>query len=140
MGKYSFIDHTADIGIEIEATGKAELFTLAARGMFAVICDVGTVEPVLERKVIVESNDLPGLLHEWLAELLYLYDVYFEIYNNFEFDFSRNGAKVKAVVRGEEADDKRHGVRGEIKNVTWCDYLVEETLDGGYFARVIFDL
>jgi SHS2 domain-containing protein len=140
MGKYSFIDHTADVGIEVEASGKAELFTLAARGMFAVICDIEAVKPILEREVTVESNDLPGLLHEWLAELLYMYDLYFEIYKDFDLDFYEDGRKVKAVVRGEEADGVRHGVHGEIKNVTWCDYSVEETPGGGYFARVIFDL
>jgi SHS2 domain-containing protein len=98
MGKYSFIDHTADVGIEVEASGKAELFTLAARGMFAVICDIGAVKPILEREVTVESNDLPGLLHEWLAELLYMYDLYFEIYKDFDLDFYEDGRKVKAVV------------------------------------------
>ncbi len=140
MGKYTFIDHTADAGIEVEADDRAELFALAARGMFAVICDIESVKPVLTREVRLESNDIGGLLHEWLAELLYIYDAKFEIHCDFEFEFDRAGKRLKAIARGEETGDDRHNIHGEIKNVTWYDYTVEEKPGGGFFARVFFDL
>jgi len=140
MGKYTFIDHTADVGIEVEAADRTELFTLAARGMFAILCDVEKVKPARERTINLASDDLKGLLHEWLAELLYIYDVEFRIYTEFEFEFDGDGNKLAAVARGEDADAERHGTHGEIKNVTWCDYTVEEKPDGGFFARIVFDL
>jgi SHS2 domain-containing protein len=140
MGNYTFIDHTADVGIEVEAADRTELFSLAARGMFAILCDVEKVKSVREKKLELASNDLKGLLHEWLAELLYIYDAEFEIYTEFEFDFDVAGKRLTAVARGEDADDERHALHGEIKNVTWCDYTVEEKPDGGFFARIVFDL
>jgi SHS2 domain-containing protein len=140
MGKYTFIEHTADMGIEVEAADEAELFSLAARGMLAIICDVEKVKPLREKRIELESDDLKGLLHEWLAELLYIYDADFELYSEFEFDIDRGGKRLTVVARGEGADSVRHGLHGEIKNVTWCDYAVEERADGSFFARVVFDL
>ncbi|UCE27551.1 MAG: archease [Candidatus Coatesbacteria bacterium] len=140
MGKYTFVDHTADVGIEVEAADRPELFSLAARGMFSILCDVEKVKPVRKKTINLVSDDLKGLLHEWLAELLYIFDTEFEVYTEYEFQFGADGKNLTAIARGEDADAERHGLHGEIKNVTWCDYVVEEKPDGSYFSRIVFDL
>ncbi|MCP4230157.1 MAG: archease [bacterium] len=139
MGEVKFIDHTADACIEVTAANRDELFTLAARGLYGLIADLKNVEPTEERRVELKAEDLAGLLHEWLAELIYIFDVDFELYREYAFSFSEDETGLSVVLRGESVAESRHDVYGEVKNVTYCDYEVRRE-DDGYFARIVFDL
>ena len=139
MGQLKFIDHTADACIEVTADNREELFTLAARGMYGLIADLKCVEPAQERRVELKAEDLAGLLHEWLKELLYLFDVDFELYIEYDFSFSDDETALSVTLKGEAVSEGRHDIYGEVKNVTYCDYEVRREGDG-YFARIVFDL
>ena len=139
MGNVKFIDHTADACIEVTAESRDELFTLAARGMYGLIADLKWVEPTQERRVELKAEGLAGLMHEWLAELLYIFDVDFELYREYKFDFSDDETALSVILRGEVVSEDRHDIYGEVKNVTYCDYEVRREGDG-YFAHIVFDL
>ena len=139
MGDVKFIDHTADACIEVTADNREELFTLAARGLYGLIADMKCVEPERERRVELQAEDLAGLLHEWLAELIYIFDVDFELYKEYVFEFSDDETAMSVVLKGEPVAESRHDIYGEVKNVTYCEYEVRRT-DDGYFARIVFDL
>lgn len=140
MGNIRYIEHTADAGVEITAGSREELFLLGARALYQLILDYDAVAPAEERRVEVKGADLGDLFHEWLAELLYRLDAEGMVFKRFGFSFSADGTKLEAVVGGEFLDADRHRPHGEVKNVTYCDYSVEELPDGGFRARVIFDL
>src|SRR5690348_6327015 len=77
---YIILDHTADVGVKAWGATPAEAFSMAARGMFEVVLDT---DPQAWRPngrqsqlpVDVEGAAWQSLLVNWLAELVYLFDV-----------------------------------------------------------------
>jgi SHS2 domain-containing protein len=160
---YEIFEHTADVGIRVRAGSLGELFADAARGLFSVM--VGNLEAV--RTVEVVTFELPGddveeLLHDWLAELLYVFCTRRVVLAEFEvrveeesgrvgadahptsLESSRVGAsthptRLTATARGEPIDLKRHAIDVEVKAITWCGMKVERTADG-WLAEVIVDI
>ncbi|MBI4411158.1 MAG: archease [Deltaproteobacteria bacterium] len=135
---YQLIDHTADIGIEVTAHTKGELFTKAACAFCDLICNLKTVRPVVERKIAVIRDNPAHLLQALLNELLYLFETKHELYPEVvRLNFKDNG--LTAVVRGEKIDPARHEIKTGIKAVTFHQLEVKE--EGGVWkARVIFDV
>jgi SHS2 domain-containing protein len=133
--KYEIIDHTADIAIRTSGESLAEAFGNAAWAMFDIMADASAVKPVGEVKVGVEAKDLGQLLVDWLSELLFLVDVEDVLFS--EFDVDINGLNLQAVVRGEKIDPARHGLKTDIKAVT---YHMLEVDDQKNIVQVLFDL
>jgi len=75
MPKYTLIDHTADIGIDVVGATLRELFTNAAFALFDIITDLSKVECTAEYNIKISGIDREQLLVNWLTELLYLHDV-----------------------------------------------------------------
>jgi SHS2 domain-containing protein len=77
---YRIFDHTADVGLEAWGATPAEAFAEAARGMFTIILGVdprvwrhaGSASPLA---VEVSGAAWEELLVNWLAELLFLFEV-----------------------------------------------------------------
>lgn len=140
MGTIRYIEHTADAGVEITAASREELFVLGARALYQLTLDYDALGCEREARVELAAAGFADLFHEWLAELLYIFDARGLAFKKFALDFDADGTKVSATMLGEEVDFERHGVHGEIKNVTYADFAVEPGEDGGFVARVIFDL
>ncbi len=77
---YALLDHTADVGVRAWGPDAAAAFAQAARGLFAIVLDAdptawtGRGEPVV-RTASAEGTTWQALLVNWLAELLYLFEV-----------------------------------------------------------------
>lgn len=140
MGTIRYIEHTADAGVEVLADSREELFLLGARALYNLMLDYDAVRPATARRIAVAAPGLPDLFHEWLSELLYLLDAEGMVFKKFGFNFADDDTRLEAEALGEEIDGERHRLHGEVKNVTYCDYLLEKRPDGTYLARVIFDL
>lgn len=132
------IEHTADIGIEVEADTLAGLFAEAALGMLSLIVDPTTVSRVEQRSISLAAGDIGELMFRWLNELLYL--VYAEELVFAAVRVGRVGPDaLEAEVEGERLDPARHQVGEEIKAATYHQLTVERRGEG-WFARVIFDV
>lgn len=70
--RFRTIEHTADIGIEVEADNLSELFEGVAAAMFSLMVDPDTVRQTVERELSLEAGDLEELLFMWLNELLFV--------------------------------------------------------------------
>jgi SHS2 domain-containing protein len=140
MGTIRYLAHTADAGVEIAAASREELFVLGARALYQLVVDYDAVESRVERRLAVAAPDLAELFHEWLAELLYRLDAERLVFKKFGFAFAEDDRRLEATAEGEELDLDRHRPHGEVKNVTYADYVVERDETGNYLARVIFDL
>ncbi len=136
--RYELIDHPADVGMRIFGQDLRELFSNAATGMFEILADLSNVKEVTEVIVEAKANGLEELLHEWLNELLYIYEVQDLIFKRFAVrKMSRQ--KISASCWGELRDPARHHISTEIKSVTYHQLSVEKT-EQGWVAEVIFDL
>jgi SHS2 domain-containing protein len=136
--RFKTIEHTADIGIEVEAGTLAELFEGTATAMFSLIVDPATVTGDVEKELSLEAGDLEELLFMWLNELLFIMYADGLLFSRFEVKDIGDSRLVAAAI-GEKLDRERHRLGEEIKAATYHEMMVER-LDEGWRARVIFDV
>jgi SHS2 domain-containing protein len=136
--RFRTIEHTADIGIEVEADTLGELFEGTAAAMFSLIVDPETVKRTDERDLTLEAGDLEELLFVWLNELLFV--LYSEGFLFSGFEVKEIGEdRLVATATGEKLDPQRHRLDEEIKAATYHEMRVERQ-DDGWKTRVIFDV
>src|SRR2546428_2127703 len=64
------IEHTADLGLEVEAESLPLLFERAGLGMLGLMIDLAAVEPQVRVAIALAADDHEALLHDWLQHLL----------------------------------------------------------------------
>ena len=136
-GSFQFINHTADIGIRVEAPTLEVLFETAALAFTELVTSAESLDCLVERTFKLEEDDIETLLVSWLQELLYLLDTEQLVFARFQVklqDFS-----LEATAAGEVFDPDRHMIKTEIKAVTYHQLEVAES-DQGWQAQVIFDI
>lgn len=138
MGTVVAIDHTGDVGIEIRSETLPELFEDAARGLTEILLDPAGLSPQRAEPFVVEEEGEDLQLRAFLAEILYRFLSTRTAYARVEVTSVARG-RVEAVGHGETLDPARHAVRTELKAVTYHQLEVRRE-DGGWFARVIFDI
>jgi len=137
--QYKEIEHTADVGVELEAPDLRSAFEAAAACMFDMMCDLDKVGETLHREVSVKGRegDIENLMVRWLNEVLYLFESERILLSS--FDVRRlSGDVLEATVGGEKFDRRRHAIKVEIKAPTYHDIRVERS-HPGFRVRVIFD-
>ena len=138
MHPYRTFDHTADLGLIVMGKSKGDLYANAAFAVFDIITDLGRVEALETRRIIVEGDSPEDLLINFLREILYLYNG--DRWLLREIRVTRIDDNVlEAEARGESLDGRKHEIRKEIKAVTYHQALVRQT-PKGWEARVIFDV
>jgi len=137
--RVSLIDHTADLGIEVEAPSFAALLETAALGMVQVMVDPGRLRAVESRRVTVAGGDREMLLVGLLREVLYLYDTARWLCAAAEVVVAADQRSLTARLDGEPFDGARHEIATEIKAVTYHGLEVREQA-GRWRATVILDL
>lgn len=138
MPAFREIEHTADLGIEVDGVDLPALFASAGEALFALIADSASIE---ERESITLSavgDDPEELLHAWLCELLAQFNIGGFVAKRCEVHSITND-RVSGIIKGEKLDLTRHGFRTEIKGVTYHDLKVWQE-NGRWHARVIFDV
>ncbi|HPL64010.1 MAG: archease [Syntrophales bacterium] len=136
--RYRFIDHTADLGIEVRGETERDLFANAALAVHDLIADTRTVRPRESRVISVSGIDSNDLLVNFLREVLYLFNGERMLAANCTI-LEMDGERVKAELRGEIFDRERHALKKEIKAVTHHQADLRRG-KGGWKARIIFDV
>lgn len=152
----STLDHTADVGLRIEADSLAQLFHRAGRGMLALVGEPADGEAAAERATVgpppagmearradraservleLEADDVATLLLRWLREILYVYVVDGFAYRSASFE-RLDATGLRARLTGAS---RRTG-SGELKAVTYHGLEATERPDGGWRAQIIFDV
>ena len=135
---YRVFDHTADLGVEVTATSLEELYAAAAFALFDLLTDLSTVRAGIAREIVVTGEDPADLLVNFLRESLYLWNGEGFLIKTFSVrEVTPQG--IKALLRGEFFDTARHGIKQEIKAVTYHRASVCETGEG-FSAKVVFDV
>lgn len=117
-----------------------ELFENAALAMFNVIAPLEMIGEASVRDVTVTADSNDELLHNWLAELVYLKDVHSELYSKFKVRIeTRDMIQLAAEIRGDSIDSVREHTHADVKAVTYHRLAIERR-DGGLVATVVLDL
>jgi len=139
---YREIDHTADVGLEIQARTLNDLFIDAALGMFHLMLRDEEVIPDHRMHhsfpIRISADNLDELFHDWLAELLSLSEAHHFYFTQFHLSHvDENSLEGKAL--GSKITDQNQMLLTPIKAVTYHKLSVEKT-SRGYKAQVIFDV
>jgi len=136
---YREIEHTADIGLELEAPDLKAAFELTAASMFDLMCDLDGVGDGECRAVRIRARDgdLENMMVRWLTELLFVFASEGLLLSRFDVRKLERDS-IEAAVAGERYDPDRHALKSELKAVTYHDMAVEE-VEGRWHVRVIFD-
>jgi SHS2 domain-containing protein len=136
MKHYEIIEHTADVGVKAYGKTVAEAFEHVAEGMFDIITDESTIDPVGQYDIRLEAPDLEQLLVDWLSQLLFLNDAQNLVFGKFQVTLTGN--RLSAQVFGEKYDTKKHRMGAEIKAVTY--HMLQVSEKDPIFAQVLFDI
>jgi SHS2 domain-containing protein len=138
IGHFRLLAHTADIGLEVTASGREALFDVAARGLRALLFGGSPAAEVVRLQVHLEAADGAELLVVWLNEVLCLCEMTRLVPATFEIvELTETG--LTAVITGEPFAAERHRVERVAKAVTYHQLVMEER-DNGWYARVYIDL
>ena len=154
---YRFFDHTADVGVDVQAPDRESLFAEALRAFTDTLTPLEGVEAAgdrcVEREIELEAESLEELLMVWLEELLFLFEVDSLLFSGVGVRLTESresgseaethpgseAYRLTAAARGETYDPDRHPLKVLIKGVTYHELKVEEAA-GGWHARIIFDI
>lgn len=137
MKPYKYINHTADLGIEVQAKTIEELFINIAKAIF---------ETQIKGKILAKFNvnfeingpSLEEIFIEWCRELLYRFSVGGFIPKDYKI-FLTDQHHLTTNLKGDIFDPKRHKIKLEIKNPTYHNFNIKK-LETGYCATIIFDV
>jgi len=130
-------EHTGDLGIELAAPTRGELFRRAAIALASLLVETASVTAIEQREITVEAEADVDLMHDLLTELLALFTVEGFIWS--DASVKEGGRSLRVTLRGQPFDPTRHAFRGEIKAVTYHQLIVENSADR-WRSRVIFDV
>jgi SHS2 domain-containing protein len=127
---YRFVDHTAELEVELEAESAEGVLEEALRA-FAELAGAGDGETI-ERRIVVETLDLPALLAAWLDELVFLAETEGLVPESAEL--ALDGFELTALVHG-----RRGAPRPLVKAVT-LHRLRFRRENGVWSGRVVLDV
>ena len=129
---YRWVDHTAEIELEIEAPSEREVLADALSAL-AELLGVAETSGDEHRTVAVSASDRPALLASWLDELVFLAESEGFIATRIE-SLELGSDSLLAIVRGSLGEPPPI-----VKAVTY-HRLAFGTAGRGYFARVVLDV
>lgn len=131
-------EHTADLGLRVEAASLDELFEQAGLGLTRMlVLNPDRIESRVTKSLSVTANDREYLLFDWLSELLYLFES--EGFLCARIHATASESDITAELSGDIFDPQRHQPGHEVKAITYHGLLLEPT-KSGWRAEVIVDI
>jgi len=137
---YRVLDHTGDIGIEVESKTLDGLFEEAGLAMFQeMVENFSEVQPQITKPLSLQEHSLEDLFLGFLSELLFYFDAEGFIPRVLSVQVDPNLFMLSGTAQGESLNPEKHRVRLGIKAVTYHMLQIEKR-EHGWYARVIFDV
>jgi SHS2 domain-containing protein len=137
---YEFLDITSDVMFRAYGADERELFENAAKAMFSVICEIGSVQPEKEVAISVTGEGLEELLYEWLSRLLTESEIEEMFFAEFRVKeiYKKDGVfTLGGLALGEDATVEKGATL--VKGVTYYEFKIEEK-EGKLIATVTLDI
>jgi SHS2 domain-containing protein len=139
MGSYAYFDHTADVGMTVDADSFEDLLATACNGMLHIMLpEVERIPRETTREVDVAGDDPALVLFDLLAEVLFLFETEGLALPDATVTQTASG-RYRATLRGGRFDPDQQALGSEVKAVTY-HRLEAKQEDGRWRATVIFDI
>src|SRR3954447_7014079 len=140
MGTVETFDHTADVGLRVEAETLDDLFRTAAHGMFGyIVVNLDEVRATDAEDVALASESPADLLVMWLNELVFRSETRHRLYARFDVRVAPDGLSMDGQIAGEPMDRDRHVLDHEVKSVTHHGLTLDRKGEG-WVAELILDI
>lgn len=140
--KYNYLDHTADIAVDIEASTVEELFIGAAFALQETICENNANNSTVEKEIKLSDALMEILLVSFLSELNYLFQSENWMFSSIHEIKIRNvdqAWNLNAKIGGYKFDRTMMKLKSEIKAVTYHQMEVKE-VNGIFSTKIVFDI
>ena len=114
---YKFLEHEADVGIQVSSTSLEKMFEEGAKALFDLMVSIKGVRTVKKISISCKGNDTETLFVEWLNALLAQKDIHNMFFSKFEVKIKENS--LKATVYGEKINIEKHKPKIEVKAATY---------------------
>lgn len=132
------LEHTADIGFEVEADSPAALFEEGVRALLLVAAETVPVEAKTFEVLEVDGTDYADLLVNVLSEVLFRFDAELMAVASASVE-TITPTRARLHLLGEPRDAARHPWRLIVKAITYHGLEVTED-NGRWRARVYLDI
>jgi len=132
IGKFEFLEHTADTYIAAHGTTIEEAFGNAALAMFETMTDTDKIKPHLKETFEVEAEDEYALLYSWLEALLVKFETENILFSKFEvtqIKDNKDSFKLTAAAWGEKFDPDKHPQKVGVKAITYHQMEIIKELE-----------
>ena len=133
---YTFIEHTADLGIVVRGKDLQNLFETAAMALTSLLVNGKSKQKPTIGRIIVTADDIDDLMVRWLSEILFEGDG--EVVTGVTIP-KILPSHLEAEVKKVPFDRALYEIQYEIKAVTYHQIDVSEKKDH-WEARIIFDV
>ncbi|MHA2233659.1 MAG: archease [Candidatus Hodarchaeales archaeon] len=134
-------DLTSDVAFEARGESLEELLATVAKAMLNIMYDLDEVEPAKSLFVSITGDDAEHLLHRWLSELLFQFEVenmHFCEFRDISIRPTSDGLSVEGELWGEEADPTL--MKTHVKGVTYHKFSVRQEKASEWVATVVVDI
>ena len=122
---YRFVEHTADIAIEVTGDDLKSLFLNCGYALFDVLYQKKSVTGAKKYRIKAVGDNNEELLINFLRELFFKFAIYKVVLSEItEITLADN--EISATVIGEDYNAKKHKTNLEIKAVTYHNVKIEE--------------
>ena len=138
-GAFEEIDHTADLGLDLQGPTPEAILEAAQRGLIELLFGAtGDLVADETRHIAISAPDLPELLKRWCERVYELLEKegFVALVSEVECVAPR---ECEAVLHGSLPTRERVASASELKAVTYHQLAFEPAGDG-WRARVIFDV
>lgn len=141
MNGYKFIEHPADIAVEVTAETYEKLFETCAEAWKASALDNSSTEIPFEFTIVNESRSLEELLVEFLNEINFMLYSKKLVYARVKSLTVEENIifKINAVLYCEDFNPSWHQLKNEIKAITYHQMKIEKA-NNIYFTKLVFDI
>ncbi|MFZ0390820.1 MAG: archease [Calditrichia bacterium] len=122
MGKFQFIEHTADVAIRVCGNTAEDLFEAAFRGWLKIVSGSSKIHREKQQQIQIAADSPEELLVEFLSEINFLLTARRWITGGFsqlEIKQQGSGWRLMATIFGMKLQPGVHKIKTEIKAVTF---------------------
>ena len=135
MGKYTFIEHTADIKFHLIGKTINDLFEQCVLAISEVISRGNRIKSIKKKIVSISAQDRESLLYQFIDHIIYLLDAEYFIVSKAKVLIEKN--KLKATLFGD--DSKNYDDLDQIKAATYAEMKLKRS-SIGWETDVVLDV
>jgi SHS2 domain-containing protein len=143
MKGYKFLEHTADIMVEVWGDSLNEAFEAAGTAFYDIILNVKNIEQKINYKIETTGFDIKSLLYNWIEELILIFEIESLVFKDFKVNIGKKDKEEEYYLvgegYGERYDREKHGFKVHVKAITYHQMEIWEK-DGRHYIRFVVDI